>query len=152
GTGPVEVARPHVVLGPPQLARGPQAGPTGKVLTWVGGVALIVLLIACANVANLLLARGLQRRREVGVRLALGVSRPRLFAQMLTESVLLAVLGGIAGLAVARTTSTTLAKLFSVEATAGSVLDGRLLLFAAATTLVVGILTGIAPAFHGMRG
>src|SRR5215831_9804850 len=147
GTPLVEVARPHVVLGPPQLARGPQAGPTGRVLTWVGGVALIVLLIACANVANLLLARGLQRRREVGVRLALGVSQSRLFAQLLTESVLLAILGGVAGLVVARAMSATLAKLFSVEATSASVFDGRVLLFAAATTIVVGILTGVAPAF-----
>jgi predicted permease len=151
GTPPVEVARPHIVLGPPQLARGPQAGPTGRVLTWVGGVALIVLLIACANVANLLLARGLQRRREVGVRLALGVSRGRLLAQMLTESVLLAVLGGVAGLVVARATSAMLAKVFSVQTISASVLDVRLLVFAAATTMLVGMLTGIAPALHGMH-
>jgi predicted permease len=150
-TAPAETARPHVVLGPTQLARGPQGGPTGLVLKWVGGVALIVLLIACANVANLLLARGLQRRREVGVRLALGVSRGRLFAQMLTESVMLAALGGLAGLVVARTTSATLAGLFSVDTSSGSVLDARLLLFSAAATLFVGIVTGLAPAFHGMR-
>ncbi len=150
-TAPVEVARPHVVLGPAQLARGPQAGPTGSVLTWVGGVAVIVLLIACANVANLMLARALQRRREVGVRLALGVSRGRLFAQMLTESVLLAVLSGIAGLVVARVVGATLRTMFSVEGGTGSVLDGRMLAFAAVTTLVVGIVTGLAPAMHGMR-
>src|SRR5262249_30827154 len=110
-----------------------------------------VLLIACANVANLMLARSLQRRREVGVRLALGVSRGRLFAQMLTESVLLAVLSGAAGLAVARVVSATLRTIFSVEGTERSVLDGRMLIFAAATTLAVGIVTGIAPALHGMR-
>ena len=150
-TAPVEKARPHVVLGPAQLARGPQAGPTGSVLTWVGGVAVIVLLIACANVANLMLARALQRRREVGVRLALGVSRGRLFAQMLTESVLLAALSGAVGLVVARVASTTLQTIFSVEGAPASVLDGRLLAFAAALTLVVGVVTGLAPALHGIR-
>jgi predicted permease len=151
-TPPVEIARPHMVLGPAQLARGPQAGPTGRVLTWVGGVALVVLLIACANVANLLLARGLQRRREVGVRLALGVSRGRLFAQLLTESVALAAMGAIAGLAVGHATSATLAKLFSVEsAGSGSMLDAHMLLFTLAATLVVGLLTGLAPALHGVR-
>jgi putative ABC transport system permease protein len=148
---PVEIARPHVVVGPAQLARGPQAGRTGSVLTWVGGVAVIVLLIACANVANLMLARAIQRRREVGVRLALGVSRGRLFAQMLTESVVLAVLSGGIGLVVARVVSATLRTIFSIEGAPDSVLDGRMVAFAAGTTLFVGILTGLAPAVHGLR-
>jgi predicted permease len=70
---------------------------------------------------------------------------------MLTESVLLAALSGAAGLAVARVVSAALRTMFSVEGTEGSILDGRMLAFAAATTLVVGILTGLAPALHGVR-
>jgi HAMP domain-containing protein len=81
---------------------GPNQGNESKVATWLVGVAAIVLLIACANVANLSLARAIRRRREISVRLALGVSRARLIAQLLIESVLLATLGGLTGLVLAQ--------------------------------------------------
>ena len=99
-----------------------------------------------------MLARALQRRREIGVRLALGVSRRRLFGQMLTESVLLALLSGLAGLLMARLTSATLFSLFSVADAGHSSIDRtNSCCSQCSSTLLVGVVTGLAPAMHGMR-
>ena len=134
------------------LSRGPDAGPDARVVTWVMGVAVIVLLVACANVANLLLASALKRRREIALRLALGVSRTRLLQQLLTESLLLAVIGGVAGIAVAQWGGRVLRTVFFQRDDAAAVLsDGRTLLFCAVATLGVALLTGLAPAVHAVR-
>ncbi|HSQ31207.1 MAG TPA: ABC transporter permease [Gemmatimonadaceae bacterium] len=149
----LEIARPHAFAGPVLLDRGPNESSEAKVATWLIGVTAIVLLIACANVGNLLLARALRRRREIALRIALGVSRGRLLMQLLTESVLLAVLGGAAGLLIAQWGGSIMGKtLLARSDGANAVTDGRVLLVVAVLAVVAGLLTGLAPAFQTGRG
>jgi putative ABC transport system permease protein len=109
-----------------------------------------VLLIACVNLANLLLSRSAARRREMGVRSSLGAGRARLIRQLLTESVLLAGLGAAAGLAIAWAGVRMLGTLSpSILPRASEIgLDGRALGFTAAIAVLTGILFGLAPAIH----
>ncbi len=131
-----------------RMARGPFLNAL-VVLTLVGG---IVLLITCANLANLLLARGWKRSREMALRVSLGATRGRLMAQLLTESMLLAVLGGSAGWILAVWSSELLGRSFlPFRSSVENVKDTRVLLFALAASAVTGILFGLAPARQASR-
>jgi predicted permease len=122
---------------------------------YLTGLALIVLVIACANVANLLLARAIRRKKEIAMRLAVGASRFRLIKQMMTESVLLAVLGGAAGLLVAEA---GMKLLVSVDLLGGGgpnapvpSLDSGALVFTVGMALFSSLVFGLAPSLQGSK-
>ena len=141
-----------VLLGPVQAARGPSSTSDARVSLWIGGVAGLVLLVACANVANLLLARGIRRRREVAIRLGLGAGRAQLLRLLLVESLLLGLAGGAAGLLVA-VWGGALVRDLLLPALPDSVtvLDWRVLAFTGGISLLAGLLAGIAPALRSSR-
>jgi predicted permease len=127
----------------------------GQPLVVLMGVVCLVLLVACANLANLLVARGQERAKEFAVRLSLGASRPILIRQPLVESFLLAVCGGMAGIALSFLIENTLLAFLNVGRSPTSALhvvpDANVLLFSVLLTFATAILFGLGPALHATR-
>ncbi|HEX4166947.1 MAG TPA: ADOP family duplicated permease [Bryobacteraceae bacterium] len=132
----------------------PELAPIGIFFAVLLLIVGLVLLIACINVATLLIARGSARRTEIAIRLALGVSRARLLQQFLAESALLALLGGALGLLLSRATATLLARIdlpFPVPIHLQITPDWRVLVYSVLLTLLATIVCGVLPAWQSLR-
>ena len=144
-----------ILLKPGEHGRGGLHDEARDPLTVLMGMAVLVLAIACANVANLQLARSVARSREMAIRLAMGASRWQLVRQLLTESCLIALAGGVLGLVVARwTLHAVIAMLPASTGMQGFLseqIDTRLLLFSMAVSLATGILFGLFPALQASK-
>ncbi|MCZ6916835.1 MAG: ABC transporter permease [Gemmatimonadetes bacterium] len=142
-----------VIVAPIMAASGPNASDAFTVARWLAGVSIIVLIIACANVANLLLAQGVHRRREIAIRLALGVSRARLVRQLLTGSLLFAMLGAVGAVAIAKLGGDLVGSVLmpNVDWSLG-VVSGRVLVFTLAVAALTGLAAGLVPATQSSRG
>ena len=134
----------------PRDARGSR--PEGQVAVLVAAVSLLVLIIACANVANLQLARAIQRRREVAIRIALGVSRGRLLRQLALDGMIITMLGAAAALMiVAWSGPLVLRILLPGDSAQASAVNWRVLAFTSVVAIVTGVATGLIPALQATR-
>ncbi len=142
-----------LVLQPGSRGQSTMHSDVERPMTLLFGITGVVLLIACANIANLLLARGANRGSEMAVRASIGASRSQMLRQLLTESLVLAVLGGLASLLVAQWTLGVIATLLPPETAAAFTpsLSTGVVLFAGALAIGTGVLFGLYPALHSTR-
>lgn len=150
-----ELAKAHVILTPGGLGIANMQQQYGHGLNLLMAISALVLLIACANIANLVLVRGMARRTETSVRMALGAQRTRILRQMLTESVVLASVGGFFGLVVAYAGTRMLLALAFPDATSlpiDATPSPLVLGFAFGLSLFTGLIFGIAPAWITSHG
>ena len=133
--------------------RGEMSDRARTLIVALCGAALCILLLSCANLASLFLIRGAHRARELAVRAALGAGRERLVRQLITESLTLAALGGVVGIALASASIPLLVRLIpgGLPVFAQPSLDGRVLAMALAFVLIAGLAFGITPAIQGSR-
>ena len=141
----------RVVLAPIPAGRGPTMSADTKVALWLGAVSVLVLLVACANVANLLLARAASRSHEIAVRLSLGAGRWRVARQLFTESLMLATAGGAVALILTAWTSSAVRHLIMPDVAVSRSMSWPMLGFAAAVAVTTGLLCGLAPVSVGIR-
>ena len=147
----VESARPRIVVSSVRPGAGPDPALEARTALWVTVVATIVLLIACANVGNRLLARALRRRRETAIRLALGVSQARLLLQSLTETLVLALIGGAVALVVAQWAGAAIRRILIAAPSAPPFADWRTLGVTAGLVIAVGLGLGLVPVVLSRR-
>ncbi|MCC6773508.1 MAG: ABC transporter permease [Gemmatimonadaceae bacterium] len=143
----------RVVVTPGARGQSSMQGEAKVPLTMLFSITAVVLLIACANIANLLLARGASRATEMGVRLSLGATRGRLVRQLLVESLVLALLGGLVSLLVSRWTLQGIATLLPPNAstTLQFSVQVPVMLFAGSLAVMTGFVFGLFPALHSTR-
>jgi predicted permease len=146
--GEPELTQPtSVMFGPLIAARGSSPSTESRVAAWLGAVSLIVMLVACANVANLLLAQTTKRRRDAAVRRALGVTRGRLVGESILDAFFLALLGGVLALALTRWGGSVIRSTLLPEVWfADSAISWPVVGYTAIASSIVGLLASIAPA------
>jgi len=153
GLGPTDLSFVWSAEAPSPIPSGLRVIVAGF-LTLLMSIVAVVLVIACANLAGVLLARGVVRRREIAVRTAIGAGRGRVVRQLLTETTLLFAIGGIAGLLLARVLTSVLVSLlpsFPLPVNVSVALDLRVVAFSLAISFVAALLCGVAPALHASK-
>jgi len=149
----VQFRAKQIALEPGARGQSSVHGEARTPLMLLFGITIVVLLIACANIANLLLARAAGRSMEMALRLSLGASRRQLVTQLLTESVMLAVMGGVVSILVAHWTLALITSILPADVASSLAprIDTTVMLFAAALSIGTGLLFGMFPAMHSTR-